>query len=56
MRVGDYVIPDDLETPDAAWTPCKVTHLYENGDLRARSDKGDVTWTGPVKGFKQVEQ
>lgn len=55
IRVGDYVIPDDPETPDSIWTPCRVMDIHKNGNLRARDDAKTLFWRGPVGNFKKVE-
>lgn len=56
IKVGDYVIPwdDDDEFDNRHWTPCKVTAVYKNGSLYARSDVGNISWRGPTSGFRVV--
>lgn len=54
LKVGDYVIPidDDGDEYDHIWTPCRVTHLFKNGNLRASSDAGTLSWHGQADAFK----
>lgn len=54
IQEDDYVIPfaDDDEFDNKGWTPCRVIRIYANGNLWARSDKGDLSWRGPVSAFK----
>ena len=54
VQVGDYVVPDDEYAHIV--TPCRVTHVFKSGNIRARSDDGALYWRGPADEFKVVNK
>lgn len=53
LRVGDVVLPVEFAEYEGAFKSydLRVTHVYKNGNIRAKTTSGDATWTGKADGF-----
>ncbi|UAW08300.1 hypothetical protein SEA_WHITNEY_53 [Gordonia phage Whitney] len=53
LKVGDIVLPVDYREFEDLFTDydLRVTHVFKNGNIRARTDDGRSTWDGGAEGF-----
>lgn len=53
LRVGDIVLPVDYQEYEAAFAarPLRVTHVFKNGNIRAKTDDGRWRSDGATEYF-----
>ncbi|AYD87832.1 hypothetical protein SEA_ARCUSANGELUS_84 [Mycobacterium phage ArcusAngelus] len=53
LSVGDVILPEDFREYEPAFrnTNLRVTHVFKNGNIRARTDDGSWTCWGPADGY-----
>ncbi|KXO90919.1 Uncharacterised protein (plasmid) [Tsukamurella tyrosinosolvens] len=53
LQVGDIVLPVDYREYEAAFKqrPLRVTHVFKNGNIRAKTDDGRWRSDGPAEYF-----
>ncbi|WGH20854.1 hypothetical protein QLT00_gp71 [Gordonia phage Commandaria] len=57
IRPGDYVRPVmfvEGQDVTSKMTACKVTSVYQNGNIHCVSDDATVSHHGPAEGFRRM--